>query len=122
MAKMSISRNKDNTGCALLEVEGQQFFIPCISMSYVRPQWAELGGKSMFDLFTEAEAELVSPSSVKLIHSQWDDELVLHANEYRTVQSFGSGTFYSTFRGMTVQVFKSVRDGTWDCDKTHENW
>lgn len=122
MPQILFSRNKDNTACAVLDVSGQKFFIPQISMYYARPQWGELGGKNMVDMFAEAKAELLSPSSVKLTHPSWDDELVLHADEYRTVGSFGSGTFYSTFRGMQIKVFKSVRNGQWGTDSTHENW
>jgi hypothetical protein len=122
MVQMLISRNKDNTACAVFEIEGQRFFIPQISMNYVRPTWGELNGKTMIEMFAEAEAKLLSPSSVKLTHPSWDDELVLHADEYRTVAGFGSGTFYSVHRGMQVKVFQSVRNGQWDTDSTHDNW
>ena len=122
MPQMLISRNKDNTACAVFEIEGQKFFVPQISMNYVRPQWGELGGKTMIEMFAEAEARLLSVSSVKLIHPEWDDELILNADEYRTVGGFGSGILYSTFRGMQTKVFTSVCNGRWDTDSTHENW
>jgi hypothetical protein len=119
---MGISRNK-GCGCAVFEVEGHKFFVPQISMDYVRPQWKSLvRGRKMFDMFKEAEAELIDSSTVKLSHPEWDGDLVLQANEYRTVKTFGSGTLYSTFRGMKVKVFKSVMCGEWDTDTTHETW
>lgn len=120
---MGISRNKDNTACAVFEVEGHKFFVPQISMSYVRPQWGALGGTSMFDMFSESTAELIDADTVKLSHPEWDGDLILQVKDkYRVVESFGSGTFYSTFRGMKVRVFKSVVKGEWDEDNTHENW
>jgi hypothetical protein len=119
---MGISRNKD-CGCAVFEVEGHKFFVPQISMDYVRPQWKSLGGRKMFDMFKEAEAELIDSSTVKLSHPEWDGDLLLKVKDGdRVVESFGSGTFYSTFRGMKVRVFKSAVNGEWDEDKTHENW
>ena len=124
MISMGISRNGDGTACAVFEVEGNKFFVPQISMNYVRPQWSELGGKTMFAMFCDASAELISPDSVKLSHPEWDAELVLTVKESdRIVESFGSGTFYSTFRGMKVRVFKSVLTaGDWNTDDTHETW
>lgn len=120
---IGISRNKDNTACAVFQVEGNKFFVPQISMSYIRPQWGVLGGTSMFDLFKEADAELLDADTVKLSHPEWDGDLLLRVKDNnRVVESFGSGTFYSTFRGMKVRVFKSVKDGEWDTDTTHENW
>lgn len=120
---MGISRNKDNTACAVLEVQGHKFYVPQISMSYVRPQWGFLGGKTMFDMFSQSEAQLIDADTVKLSHPEWDADLVLSAKDgTRVVDSFGSGTFYSTFRGMQVRVFKSVKDGEWDTDDSHENW
>lgn len=119
---MRIERNKDNTACAVFEIEGNKFYVPQISMSYVRPQWGVLGGTSMFDMFQEADAELIDSDTVKLSHPEWDSDLVLSVDEHRVVETFGSGTFYSTFRGMKVRVFKSVSKGEWDEDNTHENW
>lgn len=123
MLSMAISRNKDNTACAVLEVQGHKFYVPQISMSYIRPQWGFLGGKTMFDMFKEADAELVDSNTVKLSHPEWDADLVLSVKDkYRVVESFGSGTLYFTFRGMKIKVFKSVVDGEWDADDTHESW
>lgn len=123
MLPLTTSRNKDNTACAVFEVEGHKFFVPQISMSYVRPQWGTLGGKTMFDMFAESTAELIDANSVKLSHPEWDGDLVLSVKDkYRVVEPFGSGTFYSTFRGMKVKVFKSVLNGEWDSNDTHETW
>ena len=122
MLSMGISRNK-GCGCAVFEVESHKFFVPQISMDYVRPQWKSLGGRKMFDMFKEAEAELIDSSTVKLSHPEWDGDLVLKVKDkYRVVESFGSGTLYSTFRGMKVKVFKSVMCGEWVVDETHETW
>lgn len=110
-------------GCAVFSVEGNRFYIPQISMNYVRPKWGTLGGNSMFQMFAEAEAELIDADTVKLSHSGWDGDLVLKVKDkFRVVESFGSGTFYSTFRGLKVKVFKSVMSGEWDTDDTHETW
>jgi hypothetical protein len=119
---MGISRNKDNTACAVLEVEGNKFFIPQISLSYVRPQWGALGGRTMFEMFSASSAELIDSNTVKLSHPEWDGDLVLNAPENRIVQDFGSGTLYSTFRGMEVKVFKSIKNGEWNADDTYETW
>jgi hypothetical protein len=120
---MKISRDKQGNGCAVFEIGGHKFFVPQISMSYTRPQWATLGGTSMFQMFTESTAELIDADTVRLSHSGWDGDLVLKVKDkYRAVESFGSGTFYSTFRGMKVKVFKSVVCGEWDTDDTHETW
>jgi hypothetical protein len=119
---MGISRNKD-CGCAVFEVEGHKFFVPQISMDYVRPQWKSLGGRKMFDLFKEANAKLIDADTVELSHPEWDGGLVLKVKDkYRVVESFGGGTIYSTSRGMKVRVFKSVIKGEWVVDDTHETW